>query len=345
MIESGEVASGDVDERGLVIDDLAVAFAAAGRWVNVVEDVSLRVAPGTTVGLVGESGSGKSMTALAAMGLLPWRRARTTGSIRLNGRELVGLPERQFADVRGRELAMVFQAPMSTFNPAFTIGEQIAEVVRRHEQVSRADAWMRAVECLDIVSIPRARQQAGAYPHMMSGGMLQRAAIAMAISCRPSVLLADEPTTALDVTVQMQILQLLRSLQSEFEMGILLVTHDLGVVSAMCDETVVLYAGHVMETGSTVDVLGCPTHPYTAALLGAVIEPSMKGAELSEIPGRVPLPTAAPPGCRFAPRCVHAISECSAAVPALVVTGAGATRCMRADELELAGLRDEEDDA
>ncbi len=323
----------------LAVRGLCVDVAAADGWARVVDDVSFTVPAGRTVGLVGESGSGKTLTCLAVPQLLPERRARiAAGSVRVDGRELVGLSARQLEDVRGDEVAMVFQEPMTSLNPAFTIGAQITEVVRRHRGASRADATRRAVEVLDDVGIPSARERMRMYPHELSGGMRQRAMIAMALSCEPRVLLADEPTTALDVTVQAQVLDVLRRLSRERDMAVLLVTHDLGVVADLCDDVVVMYAGQVVESADVDGLFEEPAHPYTRALLRAMPQVGARQGELAVIPGTAPGAGELPGGCRFHPRCEAAIDACRAGPVALAeVWGGRASRCIR--PVELSGRR------
>ncbi|HRD99811.1 MAG TPA: ABC transporter ATP-binding protein, partial [Ilumatobacteraceae bacterium] len=293
-------------EAVLAIDDLAVGFPIGGRIVNVVESASLTVEQGAIVGLVGESGSGKTVSAMTAAGLLRALGGTVTrGSISFLGQDVTNLSERDWVRIRGRDIGVVFQNPTRTLNPAFRIGEQLAEVVRRHEGVSRSAAWKRAVEMLDRVGIADAERRARDYPHQFSGGMCQRVAIAMAIICHPKLLIADEPTTALDVTVQRHILDLLLELRRESGVSILLITHDLGVVAHTCDDVAVMYAGQVVERGKVHPLFASPQHPYTTGLLNALPNGSVGGLPTA-IPGQVPAPTRMPTGCRFAPRCGHA---------------------------------------
>jgi oligopeptide/dipeptide ABC transporter ATP-binding protein len=324
----------------LRIENLSVEFSTDRGWTKVVDDVSIRVPPGTTVGLVGESGSGKTVTSLAAMGLLPARTSRVTGSIRIAGREIVGLSESELSDVRGVDVSMVFQEPRRSLSPAFTVGDQIAEVVRRHEGKSKKESFARAVEMLDAVGIPDAARRAHAYPHQFSGGMCQRVMLAIAIVCRPRLLIADEPTTALDVTVQKEMLRLMKELQHEFDLSILFITHDLGVVAEMCDHVTVMYAGQVVESTSIDDLFDDPRHPYTEGLLAAIPDPYAKGARLSAIPGAVPAPWDWPATCRFQDRCSYGqVGRCDAGyVPLLDLNRERAVRCVREGELTLKGL-------
>ncbi|HVU73837.1 MAG TPA: ABC transporter ATP-binding protein [Mycobacteriales bacterium] len=321
----------------LEVSGLCVDFAGPQGWQTVVDDVSFSITAGTTLGLVGESGSGKTVSGLAVMGLLPKRASRVRGSVRYEGRDLAGLPDDAMRKVRGSEIGMVFQEPMSSLNPAFTIGDQIAETVRAHEHVSRDTAWKRGVEMLELVGISDPARRAKDYPHALSGGMRQRAMIAMALSCKPKLLIADEPTTALDVTIQAQVLQLLRSLQSELGTAILFITHDLGVVADIADQVTVLYAGQVVEQGSADRVFRRPQHPYTEGLLDALPQLVPHGEPLRAIPGQVPRPGLMPPGCRFGPRCRHAVDACHTAAVQLTKTESGIARCIRIADLTLEG--------
>jgi peptide/nickel transport system ATP-binding protein len=324
----------------LAIDDLRVEFATDHGWAGVVAGVSFAVGRREIVGLVGESGSGKTVTGLSVLGLLPRGVGRiASGSITLDGRDLQSLSERELRRVRGNDVAMVFQEPMTSLNPAFRIGDQIAETVRLHRGGSRRAAKQRAVEVLDLVGIPDARRRADDYPHEFSGGMRQRAMIAMAVSCEPRLLIADEPTTALDVTIQAQVLELLARMQSELDMSMLLVTHDLGVVAEVCERVVVMYAGQVVEQAEVGELFDHPRHPYTEGLLAAMPQLGTRGKRLPSIPGRTPEPWAMPPGCRFAPRCGHAADACTQLQPLLPTRPAHLSRCVRHDELALRGAR------
>jgi peptide/nickel transport system ATP-binding protein len=328
----------------LAVDGLEVAFATARGWLPVVEDVGFTVAPGETLGLVGESGCGKTVSSLAVIGLVSKRSGRVrTRSLRFDGRDLGALSPGEMRQIRGREISMIFQEPMTSLNPAFTVGNQIAETVRVHRRVSRREAWQRAIEMLERVGIPDPHRRVKDYPHAFSGGMRQRAMIAMALACDPKLLIADEPTTALDVTIQAQILELMRSLQHEFGMAILFVTHDLGVVADICDRVAVMYAGQVVEQESVSDLFARPRHPYTAALLASMPQLAQRGSTLRVIPGQVPRPEDFPVGCRFAPRCEHRADVCIAGPVALHACGdpeqpaTAEVRCARADEIQLAG--------
>jgi oligopeptide/dipeptide ABC transporter ATP-binding protein len=324
------------DDRLLRVEHLGVHLPTEAGEVTVVDDVSLDVAPGEVVGLAGESGSGKTMTALAIMGLLP-QRARVEGRIVLEGRDLLQLPKRQLRKVRGDVVAMVFQDPMSCLHPAYTTGEQIAEALRAHRRISRAEAMRIAISMLDRVGIPDAAKRARQYPFEFSGGMQQRVMIAMALALEPRLLIADEPTTALDVTVQAQVLDLIASLQVELSMAVLFVSHDLGVVSELCERVVVMYAGQVIEDSPSRELFRRPLHPYAQALIVAAPHPALKGTELPTIPGAPPLPGLLPDGCRFHPRCDFCQPErCTDHEIAVQVVEGRAVRCVRATELDLA---------
>jgi peptide/nickel transport system ATP-binding protein len=324
----------------LEIDGLNVDFATAGKWVRAVDDVSLDIGAGEVVGLVGESGSGKSVSSLAVLGLLPPKSSRTqVRSIKFAGRELSTASAEALRAIRGGKISMIFQEPMTSLNPAFTIGNQIAESVRVHRHASRRESWARAVEMLDRVGIPEPGRRAKDYPHAFSGGMRQRAMIAMALACDPKLLIADEPTTALDVTIQAQILELIKGLQRDFEMAVLFVTHDLGVVADICNRVVVMYAGQVVERAGVDELFARPHHPYSEGLLESMPQVAELGKPLTVIPGQVPRPEEYPVGCRFAPRCKHALAVCREPGLALTDIGWGQARCRRIDELELVGSR------
>jgi len=337
----GGTGTGDAPEGTgalLEVRGLAIEFARGDGWVRVVDGVDLTLAPGRTLALVGESGCGKTVTALAVMGLLPRRTGRVAaGGIRFDGRDLVDLPPGALRAIRGRELAMIFQEPDTSLNPAFTVGDQIAEVVRIHRGLGRRASRLAAVEALERVDIPDPAQRAGAYPHELSGGMRQRAMIAMALACQPRLLLADEPTTALDVTIQAQILDLLATLRDELDMAMVFVTHDLGVVAEIADEVAVMYAGEIVEQ-APVDVLFAhPRHPYTEALIRALPQSTEPGQRLMTIAGQVPDPRTWAAGCRFADRCPHAQDRCRTAPVELRALNGTSVRCVRAAELSLVG--------
>jgi peptide/nickel transport system ATP-binding protein len=327
----------------LQVENLAVDFLTQHGAVRVVEGASFTLDKGETFGLVGESGSGKTVTSLAVLGMIcPPSGRVSVGSVRLNGRELTGLPRRELNRVRGREIAMIFQEPRRSLDPAFTVGDQIAETVRVHFGLSRKEAWRRAVEMLDLVQIPSAVHRAHEYPHQFSGGMAQRVMLAVALSCSPKVLVADEPTTALDVTVQAQVLQLIRDLQASLGLAVLFISHDLGVIAQMCDRVAVMYAGQIVEQANIRDLFLRPCHPYTAALLASIPNPKDATGRLVAIPGVVPPPQLWPTGCRFHPRCTHAVNRCKVDTPEAAPTpgceGAFA-RCHLADTLMLEGVR------
>ncbi|MCA3366334.1 MAG: ABC transporter ATP-binding protein [Roseomonas sp.] len=309
--------------------DLHVKFESRDRTVHAVNGVDLDLAAGEVLCILGESGSGKSVTLRALMKLLP-KTAKVTGEIQVAGRDVQAMNEGQLADFRGGDVAMIFQEPMTALDPVFTIGRQIAETVQRHEGASRSAADARALELLELVQIPSAKRRLSAYPHELSGGLRQRAMIAVALACRPKLLLADEPTTALDATVQIQVLLLLRSLQEQLGMGVLFVTHDLGVAGEIADRVAVMYAGKVVEEGPVGALMAGPLHPYAKGLLGATVHAGMRGKRLTTIPGAPPMLDKVPTGCAFAPRCAEVTDACHTGVPALrqIVAGRQA-RCIR----------------
>ncbi len=306
----------------LEIDRLTVAFRTERGEVTAIEDVSLTLAPGEILGIVGESGSGKSVTALTVMGLLPEPAARVAaGAVRFEGQVLTGLSDLRMQRIRGPGIAMVFQEPMTSLNPVFSIGEQITETLEAHGETSRAARRARAVEMLDRVGIPSASRRLGDYPHQLSGGQRQRVMIAMALACRPRLLIADEPTTALDVTIQAGILDLLLDLRDELGMAVVVITHNMGVIAEVADRVAVMYAGRVVEEAPVGRLFAAPRHPYTRALLACVPTLDDDRARLEAIPGTLPDPLARPPGCRFAPRCPLRIPDCDAAQPPLLPAG------------------------
>ena len=315
----------------LEIDSLRVSFATARGEARAVDGVSLSVRAGETLCVVGESGCGKSVTALSVMGLVPSPPATLGGSIRFEGRELLGLNRTQWSDLRGNRIAMIFQEPMTSLNPAFTVGTQLTEALMRHRAMSRSQAREAAITMLARVRIPSPERRIDDYPHRLSGGMRQRVMIAMALLCQPALLIADEPTTALDVTIQAQVLALMRSLRDETGTAIILITHDLGVVAQMADRVAVMYAGQVVEQAPVKELFAQPQHPYTVGLLGAIPAIAAPRARLSAISGMVPAATAMPAGCRFAERCPFAQAECRADPVELVELSAGHwSRCRRA---------------
>ena len=323
----------------LEVAGLGVDVKRYGKWVRVVDDVSFSIDTGETLGLVGESGSGKSLTASAVMNLLPQSVRHSAGTVSFEGRVVSSLSQRDFRQLRGPKMAMVFQDPQNSLNPAYTVGNQMVEAIRTHHDMNKRDATQRAVELLARVGIKHPHDRLGDYPHQFSGGMAQRVMIALAISSQPKLLIADEPTTALDVTVQAQILRLLHSLREEFGMSLLLISHDLSVISEMCDKVAVMYAGQLVEKGDVRSVFVSPTHPYTEALLGSHPGPHTKGGSLLTIPGTVPDPSAMPEGCRFHTRCKYAEEKCVAAPPPLIEHRGTEVRCVRVGEILLAGVR------
>jgi oligopeptide/dipeptide ABC transporter ATP-binding protein len=310
----------------LEVRDLRTQFAMPQGPVTVVDGVSFDLATGETLAVVGESGCGKSVTALSLLRILPEPQGRVVhGTVRLDGRDLLALREDEMRGVRGDEIAMIFQEPMTSLNPVRTIGDQIVEALRAHRPLSMREARAQAIELLTRVRIPDARRRLGDYPHRLSGGMRQRVMIAMALACRPKLLIADEPTTALDVTIQAQILSLLRRLQDELGMAIMLITHNLGVVAGMASRVIVMYAGRIVEEAPVEDLFARPLHPYTEGLLGATprLDTGVRQQRLADIPGIVPPLDALPLGCAFAPRCPKVMNICRAERPALLAAGMG----------------------
>jgi len=319
-----------LDVRGLT-----TAFQTGRGEINAVEDVSFSVAPGEILGIVGESGSGKSVTALTIMGLLPQPPARiVAGQVMFEGQELTKLSDRQMQRIRGPGISMIFQEPMTSLNPVFTIGDQITETIKAHERLSQSDLRKRAVEMLDKVGIPSAVRRMDDYPHQMSGGQRQRVMIAMALACRPRLLIADEPTTALDVTIQAQILDLLMDLRDETGMSVMIITHNMGVIAETADRVVVMYSGRIVEQAPVATIFDAPRHPYTRGLLECVPSLGDDRPRLAAIPGTLPEPGRRPPGCRYSPRCAHAIEACRAAIPPLTeFDPTHSAACIRAAEL------------
>lgn len=301
----------------LEIKNLQTKFRTDNGEITVLDGVSFQINKGETIGVVGESGCGKSVTSLSIMGLLPRTAQITRGEILYKGENLVGYSKDQMRKVRGKEIAMIFQEPMTSLNPVYTIGAQIMELVLNHTDMNKKQAKEHAVQMLKLVGIPRAEEIVDEYPHQLSGGMRQRVMIAMAMSCSPSLLVADEPTTALDVTIQAQILDLMRELQQKSDMTIMLITHDLGVVAEMCDRVVVMYAGQVVEEAEVEKLFETPKHPYTVGLLGSIPDMDVEQEYLFTIGGTVPSPGQMPVGCRFAERCNKAFDKCIAQAPPL----------------------------
>jgi oligopeptide/dipeptide ABC transporter ATP-binding protein len=302
----------------LEVRDLRTHFRGDDGEFAAVDGVSFCVEPGRTLAIVGESGCGKSVTALSIMGLVPNPPGHVRGgSVHFEGRELIGAPVRDMQDLRGNAMAMIFQEPMSSLNPAFTIGEQVMEGLLRHRHIGRAEAKEQALAMLRKVRIPAPEQRFHEHPHRLSGGMRQRVMIAMALACEPRLLIADEPTTALDVTIQAQILELMRTLQRETGTAVILITHNLGVVAEVADEVVVMYAGRVVEQAPVQALFDSPQHPYTVGLLGSIPRLDAERTRLASIEGQVPSPLRRPPGCSFAERCPFADAHCRAAAPDL----------------------------
>lgn len=309
------------------VRDLRVAFRTDAGLAHAVDGVSFQIEPGEIVGIVGESGSGKSVTSLSLLGLVPSPPGEILegSSIRFRGEELVGASTKRLRQVRGNEIAMIFQEPMTSLNPVMTVGAQIAEPLRLHRRKSRREARARAVELLREVGIADPEARASAYPHQLSGGMRQRVMIAIALACEPDLLIADEPTTALDVTIQAQILELIESLRDRHGMAVLLITHDLGVVAETCDRVLVMYAGEIVEEGPVEAIFRDPRHPYTEGLLGAIPHLGRPVERLTVIPGTMPSPTNWPPACRFHTRCPFAHELCRTTAPPTTPTGPGAS--------------------
>ena len=329
-----DIAHGDTSPSDalLRIRDLRIAFPGASGEVRAVDGLDLDIAPGRVLCLVGESGSGKSLTALALMRLIPSPPARISADrLAFDGIDLAALDARAMTRIRGDRMAMIFQEPMTSLNPVFTIGEQIAEVVIEHRGVSRAEGRAAALEMLRRVRMPGAEARLDAYPHQLSGGMRQRVMIAMALACRPQLLIADEPTTALDVTIQAQILALIDELRRELGTAVLLITHNLGVVAEIGDDVAVMYAGSIVERARVTQLFDDPLHPYTLALHAAMPRVADIGRKLAAIPGNVPMPGQAPEGCRFHPRCPFADARCRGEAPPLVTRADGhAVACWHA---------------
>ena len=313
------------------IRDLTIRFTGE-RTVYAVNGVSLSLGEGEVLGLLGESGSGKSVTMRALMRLLPKKRSVISGSVAVAGQDVLAMDDATLSAFRGRTVSMIFQEPALALDPVYTIGRQIAESVKRHEGTSDSAAMARALEMLELVRIPSAKRRLDAYPHEMSGGMRQRAMIALALACKPKILLADEPTTALDATVQIQILLLLRELQREMGMSVIFVTHDIGVAIEICDKVAVMYAGQIVETGTLAEIVRTPQHPYPQGLLASTVHGARRGERLQTIPGTPPSLDVAPAACSFAPRCAHAQQRCTERLPPDVALAPGRTvRCVLAE--------------
>jgi oligopeptide/dipeptide ABC transporter ATP-binding protein len=320
----------------LQVRDLNITFRSTDNPIRVVSSLNFEIEESRVFGIVGESGCGKSLTALSIMGILP-HNAFAEGEIIFRGRDLLKLDNESIRRLRGKELSMIFQEPMTSLNPVLTIGYQVAEVLTTHLGLSKKEATAKTVELLRAVRIPSPEIRIREYPHQMSGGMRQRVMIAMAIACNPSLLIADEPTTALDVTIQAQILDLLKSVRERSNMAILLITHDIGVIAENVDKAAVMYAGRIMEISGVANILEAPKHPYTMGLLDSL--PRRKGIPLKPIPGSVPRPDSLPPGCKFSNRCRFMIPECQRDEPLLreIVTGQFA-RCIKSEEIKWESL-------
>ena len=320
----------------LTVEDLRVAFRGDRTLTTAVDGVSFSLGKGRSLGVVGESGSGKSVSSLAVLRLLPADSAQISGKIAFDGRDLLQIGEPEMRNLRGNRISMIFQEPMTSLNPSYTIGDQIAETILRHRDVSKKQAWERAVEMLRLVRMPSPETRAHQFPHNLSGGMRQRVMIAMALACEPEVLIADEPTTALDVTIQAQILALLDDLKTTTGTAIVLITHDLGVVAEACDDVIVMYGGQVVESGSVEQIFRFPQHPYTVGLLGSLPRLDEDRDELVAISGSVPDMTNPPSGCRFKSRCPFRVEKCEQMPPLRDIFEGHASRCWRAPLEDLA---------
>jgi peptide/nickel transport system ATP-binding protein len=320
----------------LRVSGLGIGFRVGQTRWEATRDISFSLKSGERVGVVGESGCGKSITGLALLGLLPGS-ADVSGEIIFDGKKLRDLPSRQMRTIRGRDIAMIFQEPMSALDPVFTIGDQISEAWRTHFPTQRVEARERALAALSDVGIPAPARRYDEYPHQLSGGMRQRVMIAMALICEPKLLVADEPTTALDVTVQAQIIDLLRALSERKGAALIFITHDLGVVAEICTRVLTMYAGEIVEDAAVEDVLIRPRHPYTSGLLRSLPGTAARRTKLPSIPGRVPSPANMPTGCRFRPRCPHSIDGCEAEQAMIAPSSAHLARCWRSPELNLPG--------
>lgn len=320
-----------MNENKLILDieNLVVHYETDDSTVHAVNGVNIKLGHGRTLGLVGETGAGKTTTALSILRLIPSPPGVIKGGkIILDGKDMLALPSDRLDKIRGKEVSMIFQDPMSALNPVFTVGEQIAESIELHENLSKEDSYKKAIEMLELVGIPGSR--AGEYPHQFSGGMKQRVVIAIALACNPMLLIADEPTTALDVTIQAQVLELMKELKDKYKTSMIMITHDLGIVAEVCDEVAVMYAGRIVESGSLEEIFNDTMHPYTEGLFNSIPNINNRAAELKPIPGLMPDPSDLPPGCSFAPRCPYAIESCSKSIPeARVIQGTHMVACSR----------------
>ncbi len=337
--ESGDKPGTSKADRKPVLDvrELSIYFQSLRGEVQAVRDSSFSIHSGEIVGMVGESGSGKSVTGLSILRLLPEHNSRVEGQITLNGRSLLDTTEKEMERIRGREVSMIFQEPMTALDPVFTVGNQIASTLRAHQGVKRRVAKQQSIDLLGDVGIQEPAQRYHEYPHQLSGGMRQRAMIAMALICEPQLLIADEPTTALDVTIQAQILELIVQLSRERGTAVLLITHDLGVVAETCERVITMYAGEVVEQSAIDDALTAPKHPYTSGLLRAIPRAESRSHQLYTIPGRVPSLHQMPDGCRFGPRCEFTVDRCSEPQVLAPIGGERLVRCHRSEELDLPG--------
>ncbi|MBR8701729.1 Oligopeptide transport ATP-binding protein OppD [Fusobacterium sp. DD29] len=317
-----------MSEKLLEIKDLTIEFVTEDETVSAVNGLDMELHEGETIGLVGETGAGKTTSALGIMGLVPNPPGKIKrGSIKFEGVDLLSLSEEEMRKIRGNKISMIFQDPMTSLNPVMTVGEQIAEVIEIHEQVNKEQAFEKAKEMLELVGIPGGR--ANDYPHQFSGGMKQRVVIAIALACNPNLLIADEPTTALDVTIQAQVLDLMNELKEKFKTAMILITHDLGVVAQACDKVAIMYAGEIVESGSLIDIFESPKHPYTHGLFGSIPSLDEECDRLKPIQGLMPDPTNLPPGCKFNPRCPHATELCSQQAPKVIEVSPGhKVRCL-----------------
>lgn len=316
----------------LKIENLKIRFKSGKETVQPIRGVNFSIKRGETLGVVGESGSGKSVTALSVMGLLPEGTSEIIeGSITFDGKDLTKLTEKQFQKIRGNDISMIFQEPMTSLNPVFTIGEQLSEPLIQHKKMSKKEIHDAIINVLKQVGIPRAEQIIHEYPHQLSGGMRQRVMISMALLCEPKLMIADEPTTALDVTIQAQILDLMKQIKHEHDMGLILITHDLGVVAEMCDRVVVMYAGEVVEMAEVTELFDQPLHPYTQGLIKSLPAKNKRKDRLYSIKGQVPKPNEIPKGCVFANRCPHAFDKCFAEAPPEFKIGSHLSKCWLQD--------------
>ncbi|WP_320936645.1 ABC transporter ATP-binding protein [Enterocloster lavalensis] len=315
-----------MDHKLLEIKNLTVHYVVDKEVVEAVNEISLTVEEGATIGLVGETGAGKTTTALSIMGLVPNPPGKVvSGEILLNGEDLLKKSNKEMRRIRGKDLAMIFQDPMTSLNPVMTVGDQITEVIQLHEKISKAEAQKKACAMLELVGITGERY--GEYPHQFSGGMKQRVIIAIALACNPKLLIADEPTTALDVTIQAQVLDLMRSLKETYGTAMILITHDLGVVAEVCDQVAIMYAGEIVEKGTLEDIYNSPRHPYTVGLFQSIPDLDVESERLNIIPGMMPDPANLPEGCNFCDRCSHADGRCVKPPPAVKVSDTHEVRC------------------